>query len=230
MLNRFKYIILLGMIVILAACATTPVSKPIQVDKPALPDQPQPAVTAAEKVVTLVPESEYTAAPLSTPTPAPVLQPMDEKGQETVTANLRDLLGAPELGLAFKGFERSPNATNHSAALFVDTLGNTYYISQETLQPIEFTLEKPVQAAQAKAKTAEELRARALQYAKDHSPKFATWQDKLTYTEGNKGGENSFFRWEAAGTDVGGMPAIFQVGLKQDGTLFAYLNSLDFLP
>src|SRR5690606_13001894 len=112
----------------------------------------------------------------------------------------------------------------------VDEMGNSYYISQETLRPIEFTLQRPYTAENAAPKTPEALREAAEQIARTHSTQFETLRDSLYYSEGAKSGENFFFRWEMRGTDMGGMPAFLQIGLKQDGTLFSYINSIDFLP
>lgn len=125
--------------------------------------------------------------------------------------------------------ESSPNASSYPAVVFVDPQGNRYYISQDTLRPIEFTLDQPIQATPGEPKSPDELRGIAFQIAMDHSTNFEAIQDQLAYSEGNKGGENSFFRWEMPGSNVGGMPAILQIGLKQDGTLFGYLNSIDLL-
>lgn len=225
MRKQRRLYILLVLVILLAACIPTPASQPAASNLPLPQPQPQAVATTVEKVATMIPASESTTGPQPT---TPVLRAMNDQGQQEAVAHLRSFLGKPELELTFKGLEHSPNATNQPAALFMDGQGNSYYISQYTLQPIEFTLSQPIPVSQPKS--ADELRAVAQQFAKDHSTKFLPWSDKLKYTEGNKGGENSFFRWEAPGTDVGGMPATLQIGLKQDGTLFAYLNSLDFLP
>lgn len=219
---------LLALTILLTACSAGQPSKPVQIDNKALPEQAQPAGTAVEQIVTLVPEGGITSAPQ--PSPSPTSLALNEETLKTAADNVRALLGVMDLELKFNTLERSPNASNHIAILFFDSLGNRYYVNQDTLQPLEFTVEQPIQKTQGSSKTSDELRAVAQEIAKTHSKKWDALKDKLTYTEGNKGGENSFFRWEMPGTDVGGMPAILQIGLKQDGSLFAYINSLDFLP
>ena len=218
MMKRFWTFPLLALAVLLSACASGQASRPIL---------PQPAITSVEKVVTLAPQGDQTTpAQPATPPPSRVI---DEQARVTAIAKLRVLLGDQQLELAYKGMDRSPNATNHPAVLFVDPQGNSYYVNPDTLLPIEFTLAQPIRETQGSPKTPDELRAIAEQIAKAQSVRFEALRDRLTYSEGIKG-ENNFFRWEMAGTDVGGMPAILQIGLKQDGSLFGYLNSLDFLP
>ncbi len=226
MMKHFGTCVLLALVILLSACIPGQASTPVQPGGPVSPAQPQPTITAGEKIATLVPEVGQT--PQATSTEASQLS--DPKAMQTAIANIRALLNAPSLELTFTSLERSPNASNHLAILFVDQQENRYYVRQDTLQPLEFTLEKPIQETQGAKKTTDELRAMAMQLATAHSTKFPSIGSKLKYTEGNKGGENNFFRWEMEGTDVGGMPAILQIGLKQDGSIFSYLNSLDFLP
>lgn len=215
-------VILLSLVIFLTACTVGVESRPVQIDVA----PPAPA-TALVKVVTLIPEAELTLTPRpAVNRPDPV---GDEQVRKTAIANLQALLDAPELELAIQGVESSPNASNYPAVVFIDAQGNRYYISQDTLQPIEFTIERPIQDTPGGSKTPDELRAIAFQLAQDHSSRFAELQEKLAYSEGNKSGENSFFRWELPGSNVGGMPAILQIGLKQDGRLFGYLNSIDLL-
>jgi len=222
MRKKYPISILLTLAALLTACAAGIESKPVQIDAPTL----APA-TAPAKVVTLIPEAELTLTPRPAVTrPDPI---GDEQARETAAASLRELLGAPGLERAIQGSEASPNASNYPAAVFADPAGNRYYISQDTLRPIEFTLEQPIQETPGEPKTPDELRAIAFQLAQEHSSRFNELQEKLAYSEGNKGGENSFFRWELPGTNVGGKPAILQIGLKQDGSLFSYLNSIDLL-
>jgi hypothetical protein len=224
MLKRLWVCTLLIFPILLSACAPYLNSRSVQRGGLVAPAQPEITATSVVKIVTMVPQGELAAR---TPTPSSA---SGKKPWETAAANIRELLGAPQLELSSKGEERSPNASNSLAVVFVDPLGNRYYVSQDTLQPIEFTLEKPIQETQGSPKTLAELRALAEQIANTHSTRFAAVKDKLTFYEANKSGENYFFRWEMEGSDVGGMPAVFQVGLKQDGTLFGYLNSLDLLP
>lgn len=226
MKNFLHIFALLTILLLLSACDPAPTDRIVQSEQVVVPAV-QPSTPAEQKVVTLVPEGEQTTAPEQPVEPAPN-GVIDEKAQETVIANLRTLLGAPTLELAIKGLDRSPNATNYQSVLFVDSEGNNYYIHPETLQPVEFNLGGP-QKTSGSAKTPDELRAIAEEIAKTHSIRFEDLKDNLTYREGNKG-ENHFFRWEMPDTDVGDMPALLQVGLKQDGSLFSYINSLDFLP
>ena len=216
-----KALILILLLALAAACAPAP-QRPVVIDEP-MPFLPQVTTTPVEKFVTMAPAEQHT--PDVTQTPSGV----DEASRVAAADYLRGMLGAPQLELAFKTLDRSPNAVNHPALVFVDAFGNTYYFRTDTLKPIEFTLTQPFQTAPGGAKTADDLRAAAETLANENSEKFGKLKSQLAYTEGMKG-ENNFFRWEMPGTDVGGMPAILQIGLKQDGTLFSYLNSLDFLP
>ncbi len=222
-----RYWILALLAVFITACASNQPSRPVQPDGAVPPAEP--IATAAEKVVTLVPRGQATD-PAPPPAAAAADLLTDAAAQETAAENLRALLGVPELMLAVQSAENSPNAINIPAVVFVDELGNSYHISQQTLKPVEFTLQRPYHAENSTPKTPEELLAAAQQIAKTHSTRFETLQDKLKYIEGAKNAGNFFYRWEMPGTDMGGMPAILQIGLKQDGTLFSYLNSIDYLP
>ena len=231
MIKRLRICTMLALAVLLSACASGQTNAIVQSERVVVPPV-QPTLASEEKVVTLVPEGERTTPeqPAVPPTTVPpTVSAIDEQAQAAVTDALRSLLGAPALELALKGPDRSPNASNYPAVLYVDQFGNSYYVNPDTLQPIEFTLMMPVQDAQSGVKTPDELRAIAEELAKTHSTRFEAMKDKLTYTEGNKG-ENNFYRWEMPGTDVGRMPALLQIGLKEDGSLFSYLNSLDLLP
>lgn len=222
MIKLSNIVILLSLAILLTACTVGIESTPVQVSGPS-----SAPATAIEKVITLIPEAVLTLTPQIVVTrPDPI---GDEQARETAVTNLRALLGAPELELAIQGMESSPNASNYPTVVFTDVQGNRYYISQDTLRPIEFTIDRPIQETPGEPKTPDELRAIAFQLAQDHSSRFVELQEKLAYSEGNKSGENSFFRWELPGSNVGGMPAILQIGLKQDGTLFGYLNSIDLL-
>ena len=230
MRKRFWTCSLLALMVLLSACVSGQTSRPLQLDGPVPPEQFLATATVIEKVVTLLPAGEQRAP--AQPVEIPTTQEMDEKAQETAIANLRALIGAPQLELTFQALERSPNASNYPAALFVDALGNSYYISPDTLQPVEFTIVQTLQGAPGSlgsSQTPDELRAAAEQLAQTHSTRFSKVKSALTYTEGIKG-ENNFFRWELPGTDAGRMPVMLQIGLRQDGSLFSYINSLDFLP
>lgn len=187
-----------------------------------------PTSSFIELTATDVPEVEPTNA--SQQTMDPITLPFSRQTLQTIRDNLRRLLGAPDLTLAYQSITQSPNASNHPAALLVDTLGNSYYVSLDTFQPIEFTLGQPVHLSQGGSMTVEELRATAEQLASRQSTRFDRVKEWLIYSEGDKSGENFFFRWVMPDTDVGGMPATLQFGLRQDGSLFSYLNSLDFLP
>jgi len=231
MIKSLWMITLLALAGLLSACGiTTTVNVPPAVDVIDVPAVQLDAGTA-EKVVTLVPEAE--AGLPDAPEPERSSGP-DEKMLEAAGANVNALLnsgatGAPQVELDYRGMDRIPNATNHKAMLFVDLQGNSYYVREDTLQPVEFTLAHPLQESLGSPLTADELRAAAEQIATSQSTRFDRWKDKLVYTEGVKG-ENNFFRWEAPDIDVGGMPAMLQISLRQDGSLFSYVNSLDFLP
>ena len=223
MIKRFW--ILLALALLLSACAANQPVRPVQPDR-AVPPQ-GPAATLAEQVVTLVPRGEVTTVPPAASIPD---RAIDEEAMETAAENLGALLGVPQLALSVSSMEPSPNAVNLPAVVFVDEMGNSYHVSQDTLRPIEFTLQRPYRQENSAPKTPDELLAAAEEIAKTHSTQFEALRDRLRYTEGAKSGENFFFRWEMPGTDMGGMPAILQIGLKQDGTLFSYLNSIDYLP
>jgi hypothetical protein len=232
---KTRFWILLVLAILCAGCASSQPAASTPADLPVTPTPSRP--TATEFLPTAIPiVPTDTMAPVVEPTnvPEPTQavhgSPLDPQSLETITDNLRTLLEAPDLVLTFQSMTTSPNASYNQAVLLVDHLGNSYYVRPDTFQPIEFTLEQPVHPSQGGSLTPDELLAAAEQLAARQSTRFERFKDRLVFTAGDKSGENYFYRWAFPDSDVGGMPATLQFGFKQDGSLFSYLNSLDYLP
>ncbi|MDD5466812.1 MAG: hypothetical protein PHS96_03305 [Anaerolineales bacterium] len=73
----------------------------------------------------------------------------------------------------------------------------------------------------------EELERRARQLLTENNPCFVQAEALLQYLPGGKG-ENSFFRWQRATPNPDNpwdQPTFIQVGIRQDGWIFSYIDS-----
>lgn|GEM_PF-2024884 len=141
-------------------------------------------------------------------------------------AAIRTLTDNPGLQLDYLETSASPNANLRRALVFLDPQGNRYWVDEQTLQVIEFTLEFPATGGGGQAKSLNELRAIAADLARRRSTRFAQLGERLAYEEGQKG-ERYFFRWEDRDAHWQYMPPLLQIGLDAGGRLVSYLNTLD---
>jgi hypothetical protein len=139
---------------------------------------------------------------------------------------IREFMESPDLTLNFIDLETMVNSTNADivVAVFEDGTGTRYSVDPRDyrvlqLAPIVYALSDAPRLTQA------ELRARAEAMAEHYLLGFNEIKDRLVYEEGAKG-DNFFFRWEDPTLVWLYNPPIFQVGLRVDGELVAYLNTI----
>jgi hypothetical protein len=146
---------------------------------------------------------------------------------------IRQVIGKPDLKLTFQSVSNIANAPGLDAALYTDETGTKYRVDIETarLAAIEpnFTGHPDISAAEAKS--IDELRGIARQFASTNSPRLAELESVLLYEENCKG-EICFFRWDYrnkdwTGTDWMMMPPFLQVGVLTNGQIVTYNNTLD---
>jgi hypothetical protein len=145
---------------------------------------------------------------------------------------IRAALELPELPLEFvekTGMLNSPGG-NLEVAKYQDSEGRIYSVDSESNLVVEIDARillpaKHGTSADAVTYSPEELKVRAMTYFKTAIPDFDSLQSSLQYEEGAKG-ENYFFTWYAE-IKPGAMNRPFaQIGLHQNGLLFAYYNTL----
>jgi len=150
-------------------------------------------------------------------------------------AMIRQIIGNPNLRLSFKTIAPLANAHGRNAAIYVDETGAKYYIDIETarLVSIEMNLPGHPEIPSDQAKSVDELRLIAEQFALTNSSQLVDLQNSLLYEENNKG-NIYFFRWDYRnkdwnGTDWSIMPPFLQVGILQNGQIITYINTLDLI-
>jgi hypothetical protein len=145
---------------------------------------------------------------------------------------IRAALELPELPLEFVEKTGMLNSTggNLEVAKYQDSEGRIYSVDGESNLVVEMDARillpaKHGTSADTVTFSAEELKAKAMTYFKAAIPDFGSLQSSLQYEEGAKG-ENYFFTWYAV-IKPGAMNRPFaQIGLHQNGLLFAYYNTL----
>jgi len=148
-------------------------------------------------------------------------------------ALIRQIMGKPDLKLAFESITGIANAADRSAALYSDETGINYYVDIETarLAVIEPHFPSHPDISSAETKSMDELRGVARQFAATNSPRLTELESVLLYEENCKG-DICFFRWDYrnkdwSGTDWAMMPPFLQVGVLADGRVVIYINTLD---
>lgn len=140
---------------------------------------------------------------------------------------IRKFAGDPALQLEYRETTvliSSPNA-DVMVNLYQDGWGASYYLDQDHHQVVEFSfgyLFPPL----GEILSLDELRAKAHELFGLQSPPNLFPVSDLLYEEGAKGEENYFFRWQDAKPGWRYNPPIFQVGLRADGMLINYINTL----
>jgi hypothetical protein len=147
---------------------------------------------------------------------APMLAKVNK---EADMALIRQATGKPELILNFQSISNIANAPWQNAALYTDETGTNYYVDIETgrLATIEPNFPSHPDIPPAQAKSMDELRGIARQFAMTNSPRLAELEGVLLHEENCKG-DICFFRWDYrnkdwTGTDWAMMPPFLQVGV-----------------
>jgi hypothetical protein len=152
--------------------------------------------------------------------------------QDVDMALIRRVTGKPDLSLTLTDIQSLANAPWIETSIYLDQFGVKYRISLEAgrLAQIEPAGRKDIPASEAKS--ADELRAIAEQFALANSLRLAELKSVLSYDEGGKGNLR-FFRWDYrkdwSGTDWVFMPPFLQVGVAVNGKIVTYINTLDLV-
>ena len=142
---------------------------------------------------------------------------------------IRKLLELPELPVAFvenTGMANSPRG-RLEVANYQDAEGRIYLVTPETNQVVEIDARAilPNISQAAPILPPDEVKAKAMTFAKTVIPDFDTLQSSLQFEEGGKV-DHYFFTWYGE-IRPGSMNRPFlQFGFHKSGVLFAYYNTL----
>ena len=142
---------------------------------------------------------------------------------------IRKLLELPDLPLDFvemTGMINSPGG-NLEVAHYQDSDERKYFVNPETNQVVEIDARMILSNISPNAPTlsADELKAKSMEYIRATISDFDSLQSSWQYEEGIKG-DNYFFSWYGEAI-LGSMNRPFaQIGLHKSGMLFAYYNTI----
>lgn len=157
--------------------------------------------------------------------------PTQEAPNQPIDAinEIRRSLELPELPLEFlenTGMVNSPSG-RLEVANYRDSEGRIYSVYTETNQVVEVDARVilPNKYSDSPAVSSDEIKAKAMVFAKTVIPNFDSLQPSLEFEEGGKV-NNYFFSWYAE-ISPGSMNRPFlQFGFHKSGLLFAYYNTL----
>ncbi len=159
---------------------------------------------------------------------------LEKINQDADMALIRQVMGKPELTLRFERVMNIANAFHRTAAIYVDDTGTKYYVDIDTgrLATIEPNFPGHPNVSESEAKSMDELRGIARQFAITNSLRLGELESVLLYEEGCKDDTLCFFRWDYrnkdwSGTDWFIMPPFLQVGVLRNGQIAVYINTLD---
>ena len=161
---------------------------------------------------------------------APILSKVNQSADITL---IRQIMGKPNMELAFQSVSGPANSPWRNAAIYTDETGTKYYVDADNARLAQIEpggLSHPdIPASQAKS--TDELRGIARQFAQTNSPNLSKLLSVLSYQEGGKG-DIYFFTWtynskDWSGTDWAMMPPFLQVGVLTNGQIYTYINTLD---
>jgi DNA-binding CsgD family transcriptional regulator len=147
-------------------------------------------------------------------------------------ALIRQVLGKPDLKLTFETIRDLDNAPWQNAAQYVDETGVRYSVDIESarLAGIQPGVSTDPDISAAETRSMAELRGAARQFALTNSLRLAGLEKALVYSEACKI-KICFFRWDYrkdwSGTDWAMMAPFLQVGVRSDGQILTYINTLD---
>ncbi len=157
--------------------------------------------------------------------------------KEADMALIRRILGKADLALSFQSVGENGNDGGRNDAIYTDGAGTQYYIDIETgrLASIQSGFPGHPSVTAVEAKSLDELRRLARQFALANSPRLTSLEPVLSYEEGSKGERPDaiyFFDWrytskDWSGTDWAMMPPFLQIGMLANGQIVTYFDSLD---
>lgn len=155
--------------------------------------------------------------------------PLTEAGidHEMAVESIHAFIGSGAADLAFQEMTTMINSPNADllVGVYMDGLGGLYSVDPNSYKVVEIE-SSPLQRMQGEPLELEELRKIAEELAAEEVPGFGEIRDSLSYEEGNKLDTIFFFRWEADNREWKYTPPRFQVGIRVDGKLLTYRNTL----
>lgn len=154
----------------------------------------------------------------------------DSANQQSGAINeIRKSLELPELPLDFvetTGMLNSPSG-DFEVAIYQDSEGRKYSVNPKTNQIVEIDARTilPNISSSTPSLSPDELKTKAIEYAKATITDFDSLQVSLQYEEGTKG-DNYFFTWYGEMISGSMNRPFVQIGLHKSGVLFAYYNTL----
>jgi hypothetical protein len=154
--------------------------------------------------------------------------PLTEAGidHEMAVESIRAFIGSRDADLTFQEMTimiNSPNA-DLLIGVYMDGLGGLYSVDPNSYKVVEIE-SSPIQTMQGEPLALEQLRKIAEERAAEEVAGFGEIRDSLSYEEGRKL-DDFFFRWEADNREWKYTPPLFQVGIRVDGKLLTYMNTL----
>jgi hypothetical protein len=142
---------------------------------------------------------------------------------------IRTSLELPDLPVTFvenTGMANSPSG-RLEVANYRDSEGRIYSVDSKTDQVVEIDARSilPNISPDAPSLSPEQIKAKALAYAKAVIPNFDSLQSSLQYEEGGKV-DNYFFSWYGEMTPGSMNRPFLQLAFHKSGVLFAYYNTL----
>lgn len=154
----------------------------------------------------------------------------EASNQPTDSINeIRKVLELPELPLEFvenTGMANSPSGSLE-VANYRDSEGRIYSVNIETNQIVEIDARVilPNKSSDSPVVSSDEIKAKAMVFAKTIIPNFDSLQPSLEFEEGGKV-NNYFFSWYAEMSPGSMNRPFLQFGFHKSGLLFAYYNTL----
>ena len=157
--------------------------------------------------------------------------PAQEVSDQPIDAinEIRKSLELPELPLEFvenTGMANSPSG-RLEVANYRDSEGRIYSVNPETNQVVEIDARVllPDKEADNPVVPSDEIKAKAMVFAKTVIPNFDSLQPSLAFEEGGKV-NNYFFSWYAEMSPGSMNRPFLQFGFHKSGLLFSYYNTL----
>ena len=140
--------------------------------------------------------------------------------------SIRAFIGSVNADLAFQEMTSTINSPNAEllVGVYMDGLGGLYSVDPNSYKVVDID-PSPIRTMQGEPLALEQLRKIAEERAAEEVPGFGEIRESLSYEEGNKL-DTFFFRWEAVNREWKYTPPIFQVGIRADGKLLTYINTL----
>ncbi len=157
--------------------------------------------------------------------------PAEDVSDQPIDAinEIRKSLELPELPLEFvenTGMANSPSG-RLEVANYRDKEGRIYSVNTETNQVVEIDARVllPNKSSEGPVVSSDEIKAKAMVFAKTVMPNFDSLQSSLEFEEGGKV-NNYFFSWYAEMSPGSMNRPFLQFGFHKSGLLFAYYNTL----